>query len=379
MGAKKTNSTLKRYALRLRQSKAQPVFLFSLKANEILRIADVSRISRDDAGALLGYQRPAVKRHVDDIVAYLEEDTVLFPNSIIIAFTGDVRFLPDVRGKQSEPGTPGLLEIPLPENGQAKPGWIVDGQQRVLALSQSSKQNLPVPVSAFLTDDVALQRDQFLRINNTKPLPRGLINELLPSLASPLPAKLQRKKIPSDLCDHLNDDPDSPFFGLIRRPSTPKQKRKQAVVTDTSLLLAIEESLNAPTGSLFCYHNLATGKADLDAIYRVLQVYWTAVRDTFPAAWGLPAQKSRLMHGVGIRSMGRLMDRVMRAIDPVQPNAAEQVSEELRPLRSLCRWTSGAWEGLGGMSWNELQNTPQHVRLLAAYLQEEYVRRMVTA
>ena len=40
------------------------------------------------------------------------------------------------------------------------------------------------------------------------------------------------------------------------------------------------------------------------------------MRDTFPDAWGKPAEQSRLMHGAGIRAMGRLMDRIMSALDP---------------------------------------------------------------
>ena len=63
----------------------------------------------------------------------------------------------------------GVLEIPLPKGNQEKPAWIVDGQQRALALSKSKQKNLPIPVNAFVSDELELQRDQFLRVNNTKP------------------------------------------------------------------------------------------------------------------------------------------------------------------------------------------------------------------
>ena len=35
-----------------------PLYLFSLTAQEILQVADISRVSRDEAGELIGYQRP---------------------------------------------------------------------------------------------------------------------------------------------------------------------------------------------------------------------------------------------------------------------------------------------------------------------------------
>jgi hypothetical protein len=50
-----------------------------------------------------------------------------------------------------------------------------------------------VPVVAFVTDDLELQRDQFLRVNNTKPLPRGLVTELLPEVHLPISPRLSSR------------------------------------------------------------------------------------------------------------------------------------------------------------------------------------------
>jgi len=51
-------SLLKRRATRLQQSQQMPLYQFALTSKEIAEIADISRISRDDSGKLLGYQRP---------------------------------------------------------------------------------------------------------------------------------------------------------------------------------------------------------------------------------------------------------------------------------------------------------------------------------
>src|SRR5262249_5339861 len=149
-------------------------------------------------GKLIGYQRPEVKKHVQNIVEYLNSDDVLFPNSLILAFSSRVKFTRS-RGPQVDDGfvAAGILEIPLPKSNSPKPAWIVDGQQRALAISKSNNLDLPVPVNAFVADTVELQRDQFLRINNTKPLPRGLITELLPEVSGPLPATLSARKLPA--------------------------------------------------------------------------------------------------------------------------------------------------------------------------------------
>ena len=55
---------LVRRALRIEQTGKYPMFMFALRADEVLQIAEISRVSRDEAGNLIGYQRPEVRRHV---------------------------------------------------------------------------------------------------------------------------------------------------------------------------------------------------------------------------------------------------------------------------------------------------------------------------
>jgi DGQHR domain-containing protein len=374
--AKKKVSLLRRRALRIEQCEGHPLYLLCLTGDEVLNVADISRVSRDEAGKLLGYQRAEVKRHVQGIVEYLNSDKVLFPNSLILALSSRVRFIAS-RGPHVRDGlvVAGTLEIPLPRQGGRKPGWIVDGQQRALAISKSRKKGLLVPVNAFIADDVEMQRDQFLRINNTKPLPRGLISELLPEVSSPLPANLEARKIPAAVCDLLNTDVSSPFHQLIRRSSSTADGRAKAVISDTSVIKFVQESISSPSGCLFPYRNMASGETDFEGIWKVLVAYWTAVKQTFPDAWGKPPSKSRLMHGAGLRSMGRLMDRVMSSIDPSSPHALSEVKHELRVISPLCRWTSGTWEEMGDLHWNELQNVPRHIRILSSFLIRTYVQK----
>lgn len=372
---KNRNSIIRRRALRIEQCEGHPLYLFALTGEELLAVAEISRVSRDEAGKLIGYQRAEVKRHVQEIVDYLNSDKVLFPNSLILAMSSSVHFVAS-RGPNVRDGlaTAGTLEIPIPRNGATKPAWIVDGQQRALALSKSERRSLPIAVNAFVADDVEIQRDQFLRVNNTKPLPRGLITELLPEVSTPLPAKLEARKIPSALCDLLNTNEASPFYRLIRRASSPAEERKKAIIADTSVIKFIQESISAPSGCLFPYRNIASGETDFDGIWKVLVIYWTAVKQTFPEAWGKSANRSRLMHGAGLRAMGRLMDRVMATIDPNSPHALSEARHELQAMVPLCHWTSGRWEELGDLHWDELQNVPRHIRILSSFLVRSYVR-----
>ena len=367
-----TDQRIERRALRLEQPGGHTLYLFTLSPQQIFAIAEISRVGRDNTGQLIGYQRPGVASHVNDILSYLQGDQVVFPNSIIIALDSTVRFRSS-RGPNCSDGlaTGGTLEIHISD--RRRPGWIVDGQQRALALEQLERQDLPVPVNAFVTDNIEVQRDQFIRVNNSKPLPRGLVTELLPEVHLPISPRLAARKLPSAICDQLQQQPDSPFQGLIRRPSTPKHLRREAVIADTSIVKMIQESITSASGCLFPFRNLATGEADLDMIWTVLVTYWSAVRDTFPEAWGKSPTESRLMHGAGIAAMGRLMDKIMATVNPTAADADSQVRAELLLVADTCRWTSGRWDELGDVAWNDIQNVPKHVRSLSSLLIRTYV------
>lgn len=372
--------SIKRRAIRIEQQRKHPLYLFSLTARELLQIADISRVSRDDTGHLIGYQRPKVKRHVRNIVDYLNGADVLFPNSIILALSSVCRFT-EIRGPKVDkgPSMAGTLTIPLPKEGRPRPAWIVDGQQRALALSQVKDQDFPVPINAFVADQVDLQRDQFLRVNSTKPLPRGLITELLPEVDTLLPPNLQARKAPAALCDLLNRDPESPFHGMVRRSSLDPTARKAAVVADTVLVRMLQESLTQPSGCLFPYRNIASNETDFAGVRTLLLTYWGAVRDVFKDAWGLPPTKSRLMHSTGILAMGRLMDRVMSGIDLRDPKAAQYARSDLELLKPMCRWTEGHWDELDGKAWDDIENLPSHIRLLSNVLIRAYTNLRRTA
>ncbi|KAB2588172.1 DGQHR domain-containing protein DpdB [Streptomyces arboris] len=370
-----TSTVLKRRALRIEQHPTIPLYVFTLAAEEVHQVADVARISRDEAGKLIGYQRPEKKQHVKQILEYLDGDEVLFPNGLILALPSDVRFKSSP-GPGSSDGlcTSGTLEIPLPDSPDApRPAWIVDGQQRSLALARTRNTRLAVTIAGFVAEDLETQRDQFLRVNTVSPLPTNLVTELLPEVGTLLPTKLSARKLPSVLVEALNHDKDSPFCGLVRRPSTTVEQKAETVVTDNSLTTAIQEALNSPSGAFFPYKNLSNGTVDTATIRQILVIYWSAVRDTFPEAWALPATRSRLMHGVGIRSMGRLMDRVMMTIPPTSPHALEQARAELALIAPHCRWTEGRWPDLN-IPWNELQNNPRHISTLSNYLLRTYVQ-----
>ncbi len=360
-------------ALHTLQGQGVDVYAFFIRGADIVRIADISRVERDADDALKGFQRPEIKSHVRSIMDYLNQGAVLFPNAIILAMSPEIKFAPS-RGPKpdglQEVATSGTLTIPVYSDGQ-RGAWIVDGQQRSLALSKSSSLDIAVPVIGFVSDDLELQREQFILVNKARPLPSRLINELLPETRGILlPRELSSKKLPSELCNLLIRDPQSPFHRLIRRPSDKEGADTQAVITDSGVIKMIQNSLTNPLGALAPYKGTATEAMDIRAMYTVLVTFWSAVRDVFPDAWGKDPKRSRLMHTAGIEAMGVLMDRIYARLTG-SPDDYKAVRAELERVAPACRWTEGTWEVIG-VAWNEIQSTPRDIKRLQDALIRAY-------
>jgi DGQHR domain-containing protein len=361
---KTSEPTLAVRAVRTTQA-GKAIYAFFVAGADLLKIAEISRVHRDAEGSLQGFQRKGIKSHVQSITDFLDQGPVLFPNSIILAISPRARFTaargerPDGDLRVSEAGT---LRIPLPLDG-SRAAWIVDGQQRSIALSQAKDKTFPVPVVAFVSEELAVHREQFILVNKAKPLDPRLINELLPEVDALFPRDLTARKIPSLLVHRLQSSSDSPFRGLIRRLS---EEEARAVVIDSALIKAIRLSIGGTLGALAPLKAHGDVQADVDGMYRILVAYWGAAKAAFPEAWGRPATESRLMHSAGIEAMSLLMDRIMSRAAPGADLHAH-AHDALSRIAPQCRWTSGRWAELQ-RDWNEIQNLPRDIKLLSNHL-----------
>src|SRR5689334_12464894 len=91
--------------MKTKQGDGVDVFCFFLYGSDITRIADISRLARDEA-ELKGFQRREIRSHVNSIVEFLDSGPVVFPNAIILAFSPEVDFKYS-RGSRPE----GLVDV----------------------------------------------------------------------------------------------------------------------------------------------------------------------------------------------------------------------------------------------------------------------------
>ncbi len=357
-------------AIAIHQGEGRVFYSFAVDGKLLPTFATISRLQRSQQGRIAGYQRPEVLSHIAEIRAYLESPAPLLPNSVVIAFDERVTF----RANRSQTRCPeyaeiGTLSIPidisLPD--EKKPGWVVDGQQRIAAIRDASIDQFPISVTAFIAREEREQREQFILVNSTKPLPKGLIYELLPSTEMRLPSALHKRRFPAHLVERLNFDGDSPFQGMIRTPTNPA-----GLVQDNSILKMLENSLT--DGVLYRFRGSENSDRQTGLMLNVLGAFWSATATVFQSAWAQPPRRSRLMHGAGIVSMGFVMDAISERYRAKGVPTKKHFVADLEPLKDVCRWTDGYWEfGPGAQrKWNEVQNTPRDVQVLANYLLGQY-------
>jgi DGQHR domain-containing protein len=336
------------------------LYSFAIDGKRLGSFAAVARVGRDEDAGIQGYQRPEVLKHIRGIQRYLEKPEALLPNAIVVAFDSRVRFEPiEGQSLDLDYSVAGTLIIPIDESqdDDQKPGWIVDGQQRTAAIREADVDEFPVCVVSFVANEEE-QRAQFILVNNTRPLPKGLIHELLPATRAELPLPLMRRRLAAEIVYRLNVDGDSPFHELIATPTQPK-----GIIKDNAVLRMVENSIY--NGALYAYRDGDTGEGDVGKMLTHLITFWATVKATFPTAWGLPPRRSRLSHGAGIAALGYLMDRLTEGV-PLRDvgKACARISK-----LSDAPWSAGEWEfPTGPRRWNQIQNTPNDIRLLTNHL-----------
>lgn len=335
-------------AVRAQQAKGHDVFVFAAHPHDILSFAEIERVSRSDDGNLKGFQRHQVASHIRDIRDYLSRDDALLPNAVIVAF---------IDGVTIENLSDEVAEVTITMQGDKKPGFVVDGQQRLTALSGIDKPDFQVFVSALVCRDYNELRQQFVLINNTRPLPKTLIYELLPNVEG-LPERFTQRKFSARIVDLLNFTRGSSLHGEIRQHTNPA-----GVISDTAVQRLIMNS--ASDGAI---RDLVQYDDRDDRAFRLISEFFHAVANVYKPAWaGMTPRFSRLRHGAGIVSMGFVMDHLYSAEGATE---RKQFEPGLRLLASYTAWTGGQWplETWDTRPWNGIQNTPSDIDLLTRYL-----------
>lgn len=333
-------------ALTARQTSDHEVFMFAADPKQILEFAQIERMGRKDSGELKGFQRHQISSHIKDIRNYLGREDALLPNAVIVAFLNGVTL---VHGKD------GHIQVEI-DTKDGPPGFIVDGQQRLTALSGLDKPDFQVFVSALICKNYDELRQQFVFINSARPLPKTLIYELLPNVEG-LPERYTSRRFAARVVERLNFNGSSALRGQIRQHTNPS-----GVISDTAMQKLVINS--AAQGAV---RYLIEHEDREDRAVTLIDEFFMAVANVFGGEWtGMSPRHSRLRHGAGIMSMGFVMDFLYANQGA---RLAAHFEAGLVLLKPYTAWTHGTWSlSDQEIPWNGLQNTHQDIDLLTRHL-----------
>lgn len=340
------NKTIRFEALVAEQSQNHQVMMIKASAKQIQQISVIDRLGRDQFGKTTGFQRPQVSGHITEIRDYLETSDAVLPNALVLAFVDGARVI------QTPTGTE--LEIDLTAD---KPGLVVDGQQRLTALLLSGREDFQVFVSCLICKSFDELRRQFILINNTRPLPKSLIYELLPSVEN-LPDRLSTRSLAASITERLNFDPSSSLHGIVKMQTNPT-----GILKDTTLQKAIINSESAGAIQV-----LMQKEKSIDIAVNMFSNFFYAVQDTFKDDWdNHKPTSSRLVHGVGIVAMGYVMDEIYSRTRSIE---IDSFKAGLKPLVGKTAWADGHWHFSDDdlIPWNRVEFTTRQCHQLAEHL-----------
>src|SRR2546427_776967 len=261
-----------------------------------------SRVNWDSLEKRIGesetaYQRPVIRRKIDELVAYYREckdaaTLPAIPGAVIITSEKRFTFTP-VAGQHDL----GLLQIPE-EHGVLR---VLDGQHRLLALHALSQagENMGLDVPAVLFDalDARQTVELFVTINakHTPLNPSHIIN-----LAGPQLYPDPNQALCPDVIRSLNEDDTSPPPREVKMLGTGRGRVSQAPLAEeiVDLFETVEK-----IGSGGKLQELRGGAK------RFFLNYIKGLSTTFPAAWA--GRKYSIKTGAALRAFIRAAPDVM--------------------------------------------------------------------
>lgn len=229
-------------------------YVFKMPSNMLKKIAYVSRRTLNNRE---GIQRQLSSVRLRKIGKYIQSDTSVFPNSIIVSF----HKLNFDKNK---------ITIPLKNNA----AFIIDGQHRLFGFGFSDGKELDLIIAGFNklgNDKIA---SIFRTINYTqKKIDPSLVYDLIPEIRDLEPVKFEDERA-HYLIEFLNVDESSPWQNSINMTGA-----DQGIITQASMATALKKLLKK--NGLFRDDDLFEDNIQ----EQILVEYFKAIKKVFKIAW----------------------------------------------------------------------------------------------
>ena len=310
--------------------------VFVANTNDVIKWSGIRRVGEHEKGT----QRIITPSRVRAIARFLSsnnENTI--PVGVVIAFgvntakfstmqTSINECFPqiDTTNGVTDKIDWGTLSFQFDENAlpHERPALIVDGQHRILGMSEVTSENVPVLIVALIEASLEEQAFQFVVINNkAAKVPTDNVKALLASFDEPalqhrlLDAGVSYGNISSVLKD-VNEQKGSPFKGLLIWPLSNKEQGVIQLTTIETCLRVIREAFRM--------------NDEEDTKKETLLAIWRAASRKFSDLW---LKNKKFMSKVNLIALNDyIVDRLVYAwegdlLDINQPDRVEAQTENI--------------------------------------------------
>lgn len=305
----------------------QPIgdlYVGAIDSSLLVRITDfdVRRVIEEerDVERYLGIQRPLDKKRVAQLDRYVNFVDATFPTACILAIDADYAGYDEERG---------LLLIRNFREGDDAPtrnirhiARVLDGQHRIAGLRAFEGDVFEVPVVFFVGADMAEQANIFSTVNlEQNKVGRSLAYDLFALAKTRSPQRLVH-----EIAVAFDSDPASPFYKRIKRLGVATPGRYNETLAQSQFVEALLKLItpdakvdrdillrgkqiprpNIEELERFIFRGMFVDGRDME-IAKSVDVFFRAVRDRWPEAWGAFGKGFVLNKTSGFRALMRLL------------------------------------------------------------------------
>jgi len=296
---------------------------------ELRKICGIHRFHSPDKINKIGVQRLKHIKWVEELQEGLKSPKAEMWSTAIIYF--DIDKIEYTKLRDFEDQEIGVIIITYDGHvfDADKPGWILDGQQRMWALENiaintedSDSLELIGPITIVIgefedndsNDKLDFIRRTFYITNKTQNLPSNFRKDLLATLNESSQEILTKKDkmdtLIASIVDNLSNEVDSPFRNLIDISNLGLPRKQGEYISRGAMNYIVQELLEYEA---FNKENLPIPKSDNRYKFNMnlIKDYFNAIRFIFITEWEKPTEESRIRSRLVLTSFASLLSNVL--------------------------------------------------------------------
>ncbi len=360
-----SREALRTFALRFRQ-KRPDVNLYSavVPLKDLLGRSHPDTYRHDNRE---GYQRPLTPSRLRQVSTYLREEEGVLPTSLLLCIRQPDHASFEAAGIEGGGGEPGVLTIPAGVRL-----WLVDGQHRLSGLERALTKDkakwladYPLPVTIVEGID-AYEEMRYFHVINTrqKGVPTDVVDRHLLAMREAEGAALLEREgernylraRATKLCDLLNSDPASPWYGTIIMPG--EKRRPHHLMRQHGMVSSLDPVVR---------DSFVKRLTDEEA-GRLLLNYWCAARERWQSAFEEP-QAYVIQKALGAGALHQILPDILEACRSADDFSQEKIADVFAEIGR----SGGFWHCERG-HYMVRQSGARYVKALAEYLRARLPR-----